>query len=804
MKVIRFLLASIITISVTVGLNVKLFDKIPPLGAFLEPFGGFWQNADNEISALESEIAINGLQLPVTIQYDQNLIPSIHAKNEADLYFAQGFVTARHRLWQMEMQTRVAAGRLSEVFGASLLEVDRINRRKGLAYGAKNALKSAKQDTSLFLLLQKYADGVNAYINSLGKGDLPLEYKMLDYKPELWSPYKSMLLLKYMADMLSGYETDLENTNILKIWGKDTFNLLFPDRNIGDKPIIPTTHDWDFEPLTIPEADNNYIDALISSVYKKPDPSNGSNNWVVGANKTADGAPILANDMHLPLNLPSIWFLLQLNSPQTQVFGASIPGAMGVIAGFNDSIAWGMTNAKRDVIDWYKIDFRDQEKNEYQYGNQWLKTQKIVEKFEIRAEEPFYDTVVYTHYGPVVYDENYPSSSNLEGYAMKWITHQPSNEQKTFYLLNNGNNYQDYQRAIANYQCPAQNFVFAAVNKDIAIHVQGKFPLKWPQQGKYLLNGSNPLHEWQTYIPFEHNPNSLNPESGHLSSANQYPVDSLYPYYIYDAYYEDFRNRRIYEKLESMQNIEIQDMMDLQQDIFNKKAELSLPKMLNRLDSNTLSGKSVEVYQTLKNWDYLTSLSKAAPAYYEIWWKKLNTMLWDEFTNDTIPLRRPEAINTIRFLDTENFAFADVKRTPQKENLDDLLRKSFTSMLDSIRIWEEKEDQQISWGGLKSTAIQHLLKIPSFSIMDAGVGGYSNIINANSENHGASIRIIVQMGNPVKGWVIYPGGQSGTPGSKYYDNLVEPWAKGDYLPVSLTQPLPATDENILFSQTLNP
>ncbi len=702
----------------------------------------------------------------------------------------------------MELQTMVAAGRLSEILGPSLLEVDRLNRRKGLAYGARNALKALQQDEKLYNLVDNYSRGVNAYLATLGKGDLPIEYKFLDYEPEPWSPYKSMLLLKYMADMLSGYEQDLENTNVVKLLGQDTFNLLFPDRNSGDHPIIPAGHDWDFEPLPTPEPDADYPNELIEKIYDKPDRNNGSNNWVIGPSKSASGNAIMANDMHLGLNLPSIWFLMHLITPEINVYGGTIPGAMGIIAGFNDSISWGMTNAKRDVIDWYKITFRDDEKLEYLYGNNWLKTQKVVEKFEIRAEEPFYDTVIYTHYGPVVYDENFLSDSYVENFAMKWTAHQPSIEQKTFYLLNKGKNYADYREAISFFSCPAQNFVFASVDKNIAISVQGNFPLKWPQQGKFLLDGSDPVHEWYNYIPFEHNPYAVNPQSGHLSSANQYPVDSLYPYYIYDAHYEDFRNRRIDEQLEAMQNALVTDMMDLQNDVFNKKAELSLPKMLNKLDTVNLSGEHLKVYQLLKNWDYLSTTNQAAPAYYEIWWSKFNQLLWDEFRIDTIPLRIPEAINTINFLDQEDFKFADVKNTPQQETLGEVIRQSFTYAIDSANSWREESGEDITWGNLKSTSILHLLKIPVFSIMDAGVGGYSNIVNANSERHGASIRIIAEMSNPVKAWVIYPGGQSGTPGSKYYSNLVDKWAQGDYLPVTLTRDL--NQENILLTQQLIP
>ena len=441
---------------------------------------------------------------------------------------------------------------------------------------------------------------------------------------------------------------------------------------------------------------------------------------------------------------------------------------------------------------------------EYRYDNKWLKSQKHIEEIIIRNEEPFYDTIYFTHYGPVVYEENFPAGSYIENYAMKWTAHNPSFEQKTLYLLNRGRNYDDFVNALQYFECPAQNFVFASVDNDIAMHVQGKFPLKWEGQGRFLLNGANSAHEWQDIIPFSHNPSIINPPQNFLSSANQIPVDSTYPYYVYDFHYEDFRNRRINSRLNELENVRAEEMMALQTDNYNLKAALSLPTMLDNLDTLSLSTTEQEFYSLLKDWGYYNNANLEAPSVYELWWNNFYNLLWDEFDNNSIALNKPEHYNTINFLNQENPIFTDVVNTPENETLEDLFRDSFVQTIDSLKIWEELNEKQYEWGQFKSTSLLHLLKIKSFSRENVNVGGYKHIVNANNERHGVSIRIIVELSDPVKAWTVYPGGQSGNPGSPYYDNFVDEWSRGRYLQVLFLQEVSQNESDLLFTQYLEP
>ena len=388
MKVVKFLLSFSITLALAVAFSTKIND-IPPLGKFLDPFHGFWQNAESLDTDLERSLSFSTLSSPVTILYDSLLIPHIFASNEEDLFFAQGYTMASLRLWQMEFVTHVAAGRVSEIVGAQALYLDRLNRRKGLMYAAENNLKVWMQDPDIQRQVEAYSRGVNAYISSLTYESLPIEYKLLNYRPEAWAPIKSVLLLSYMTDMLAGGDADLQNTNALRLLGKENFDLLFPTDLPNPATIIPESREWEFDAVELDTPRVVVADTtdFIMDIIDQPDPDNGSNNWAVSGSKTRNGKPILAGDPHLGLNIPSIWTAMQLNAPGLNVMGVTLPGTPGIIIGFNDSIAWSPTNAKQDVLDWYKIRFSNLDKSEYVYDNKQLKTQQRIEEIVRQLED---------------------------------------------------------------------------------------------------------------------------------------------------------------------------------------------------------------------------------------------------------------------------------------------------------------------------------------------------------------------------------------------------------------------------------
>ncbi|RIA08279.1 penicillin amidase [Flavobacteriaceae bacterium MAR_2010_72] len=802
MKYIKFIGSLLLTILIFYIFNTKL-GSIPPIGKFLSPSQGVWQNETNE--EIDGSPQIVGLSEEVKVHYDDQLIPHIFAQNDLDLYKAQGYITAKHRLWQMEFQTYAAGGRLSEIIGEKALEYDRAQRRKGMVFGAENALKKMKEDPEIVLFLEAYSEGVNSYISQLEEKNFPVEYKLLDYKPEQWTPKKTALLLMYMTDMLCGGDSDLEYTNALREFGKDRFDILYPDFFDVNDPVIPKETDWSFIDVPMTETPQSQLPLdSVAETMEKPHPNNGSNNWAVGPEKSYSGNPILANDPHLGLNLPSIWFVMQLATPEHNSYGATLPGALGVISGFNTHIAWGETNATRDVKDWYKIEFKDATRTQYKYNNEWKDATLRIEEIKIKGRKVFLDSVFYTHHGPVSYDHTFKGNGQKEGYAMKWVGHIGGNNQRTLLDLNTAKSYDDYLKALDHWVAPAQNFVFASTQGDIALWIQGLFPNKWQGQGKFLMDGSKPENDWQSFIPKEFNAHTKNPERGFVSSANQHPVDSSYPYYVFNDGYEMYRNRIINDFFQSKDKFTIEDFKSLQNNNFNLKASELLPHIFDHLDTSILSTDELAVLETIKAWDFNSDPEKLAPSIWSAWWQELFYLVWDEFKDRDMALDYPFAYQTIYMLKNHpNDPFMDLIDTPETENANNLFVISFKNAVAHLKEWESNNGKY-TYVKYKGTRVGHLLQaLPAFSRFDLPIGGDGSTVNAATNDHGPSWRMIVEMSSPPKALGIYPGGQSGNPGSKYYDNFIDRWADGNYFEALFLQN-PNDNNGVIATQTLTP
>ena len=805
MKLFKFLISLFIIIGLGYALSIKL-GPAPPLGNFISPSHGFWVNSEEKESTIPAMLNIDGLENEVSVTYDESLFPHIFAKNNNDLYFAQGYVTAKDRLWQMEFQTYAAAGRLSEIVGDKALDYDKTARRKGMVFAAKNTIKAMESEQEISEGVNAYTKGINAYINSVSQAELPFEYKLLGYRPEPWTNLKTALLLKYMANDLSFGEKDLQNTNALAVFGREKLDLLFPDMDTPLDPIVDKPNEWNFEPIRKDSSSIEKVDEVVTNeLVPEPSVYNGSNNWAVSGSKTKSGNPILSSDPHLGLSLPSLWYTIQLSSPDVNVMGASLPGSPNVIIGFNDSIAWGVTNAQRDLVDWYKITFKDDTHNEYKLDGKWIKTEKKIEEIKVAGGESVYDTVLYTHFGPVMFDDTFHPSSEKKYYALRWIAHDQSLEALAFYKLNRAQNHADYMAALDYYSAPAQNFAFASAHGDIAMRIQGKYPNKSLEEGKFLLDGSTTEHDW-TFIPFEHNVMDLNPERGFISSANQYPADSTYPYYITARSFESYRNRRINTRLRTMDSIVVEDLMKLQNDNYQLKAEESLPYFISVVDTLNLNNKEKQALSVLKKWDYYNEIDSEGASYYEAWWDTLYRLSWDELIASKVALGYPTAYNTIKLLkENPYFDLFDLETTSKKENGYDIITQSFKDM--AIAMDNRGQDSTITmgWADYKQTYVKHLLRLNPFGTYNIPIGGNHNIVNATSENHGPSWRMVVDLDpNGVKAYGVYPGGQSGNPGSIHYDDMIDDWAAGNYFDLYLLTSPDAEPSHTLVQQTLSP
>ncbi len=800
------LLSLIITISLTYALNNKI-GKVPPIGKFLSPYQGFWKNAEDQsrFSLLEN-LKIDGLIDEVTVKLDENRVPHIFAKNNHDLYLAQGYVIASDRLWQMEFSTRSAAGRLAEVLGGGLpAESDRLHRKIGMVYNAEKSLAFMYKNPETKLALESYAKGVNEYISQLKPSEYPFEYKLLDYAPEKWNPIQTVLMVKEMAFAMSARlgTGELEMNNVKNLIGKEDLNELFPNYPYIESPIIPSSKKWNFkaEPIKLSKIQEDKNQSLLFSKvknYKKDIYNNlissdltgiGSNNWAVHGSHTSTGLPVLSGDPHLKSTMPHTLYQIQLHAPEVNVYGSSIPGTPGVILGFNKNIAWMGTNVGSDVADWYNIKFKDKSRKEYFYNGKWVKTINRIEIIKVKGKEPIVDTVTYTHHGPVVYNKsetplivNYPV-----GYALRWTANETTDEFITYHKLNRAKNYKDFTKAIEKQNYPAINFAFASNENIISLWVNGKFPIKRKEQGKHLSDGSSPNDDWHGWIPHEQKPHIENPERGFVSSANQFSTDPTYPYYLASRFLAANRGRLINEKLTNLvssKKVDLSDMQKLQNDFLNVDARDFVPVLLKQIKLNELDSSQKQAFNKLSKWDYKNLGNYIEPSIYELWTSFIIKNVWEDELTDgkKLSILHPTLYTTMKFvIEKPNSKwFNNIKTANKTENSSDIITQSFKKTVDSLTQANGEMSDEWRWGKIKELNIAHLLPPMKALSRKIQIGGGSNIINAIAKDLGPAFKLVVQLSKEwPEAYGIYPGGQSGNPGSIFYDNMLKKYAKGE-------------------------
>ncbi|MEX2464165.1 MAG: penicillin acylase family protein, partial [Balneolaceae bacterium] len=549
-------------------------------------------------------------------------------------------------------------------------------------------------------------------------------------------------------------------------------------------PIIPPETEWEFE-TDIPEKPNELYQPSFTSEIEmwQPDPHNGSNNWVVSGEKTAGGYPILSNDMHLNMTAPAIWYEVQLRTPDSNVYGVSLQGTPTVIVGFNEHIAWGSTNTGADVMDWFEITFRDDEKTQYLYDGEWLPVEERFETIHVKGMDSITERLLFTHHGPIytVEDRETGIPQYRKNLALRWIAHEPSNELLTFYKLNRAQNYNDFRDAFQSYQAPAQNMNFADINGDIAIQTGGLFPVKWQYQGRTVGDGSDSRYDWDDYVPYDQNPFSLNPDRGYLSAANQDPVDQAYPYYLGDDFAPYERGRRINDLLSEMNNITVEDLKQMFMDSFSYHAYTLLPVLLERIDRNELNTTEIRLLSQLESWEYENNGDLIEPSIFHTWWSELNRAIWDNIYGTDYPMRRPSRDRTVELILNEPHSrLFNNREDEQIETLDDLILYSYKESIKSLHDRAGVAGDSWKWGYINNTNLNHVGQIPGMGVRDIFTNGGAESINAIRGGHGPSWRMIVELDpEGVRGYGVYPGGQSGNPGSKTYTEFIETWRTGE-------------------------
>jgi len=764
--------------------NTIAGNPLPPLGNFLNPYSGVWQNAESTDSYEDFNLNSNAVSEEVRIVFDDRMVPHIFASNLKDALFAQGYVEAYHRLFQMDISTRSPAGKLSELLGENLLAYDKKQRRLGLSYAADNAVRGWNKFPNLVKNVDAYTAGVNHFITNLSPKDYPIEYKLLDCAPSEWTNRHSALLLKAMTQTLAGYEEDIEMSNALRIFGEEDFNLIYPDRNPKDIPIADGPYTSAAStPATTP---NQLLGLNLPSIDRPRSPEGvGSNNWAVNSTKSVTGKPMLANDPHLSLSLPSIWYEIAITTPEFSAQGVTLLGMPGIMIGFNENIAWGETNVGHDMSDYYTIKWTNPAKTTYLLDGKEVDARLQIEEYNVKGMGTVYDTVRYTQWGPVVDDE-----SNL---ALRWIAHDesPTPEFMAFVDGMQCSNYDDYLKATAAFNAPAQNFIYADNRDEIGIRINGAIPIKKYRQGVTISDGSLASSGWAGFIPRDKNPQERNPTRGFVSSANQYSASADYPYY-YNGNFEPYRGRTVNKYLQAKDTIDVAYMKQMQNSTYSMLADEALSAMLPLLDSSSAAHLHAK---SLREWDYHYAASSVEAVKFDRWFAIFQEMLWDEIytREDKDQLPKPDAWVTINLIGKyTSHKFYDIKSTPEVETLADLVNRSFTQMLDP---------EPATLSEVKNAKILHLMRLPAFSEMDLKLGGTKHSLNAMQQTFGPSWRMVVALGDTPEAYGTYPGGQSGNPASPFYKNRIATWASGEYDRLLLAKS-PEAIANPIFNVTI--
>ncbi len=428
-----------------------------------------------------------------------------------------------------------------------------------------------------------------------------------------------------------------------------------------------------------------------------------------------------------------------------------------------------------------------------------------IESIAIKNEPAYFDTVAYTVFGPVMYDPSFSEDSTTSNktYAVRWSAHDPSNDLKCFSLLDRSKNYEDYKAAVSYLLTPGQNCAFATRSGDIAIQTQGRFPAKWKRQGDFVMPGFDSSYMWQVNIPQDETPFQYNPERGFISSANQVPTDTSYPYYL-GSDYPMARGYTINKKLSAMTNITVKDMMALQTNTEDAFAAMAMPLVSKYLDETKLNSNASNYLKVMKHWNFKDDINSTGATIFSVFWDNFEKEVWnDEFSKIQGVKSMPSKTTLLEDLLRDSaLKFIDNVNTPAIETLPDILAASFNKASDALARIEV--EGKLKCSDYRATHIDHLSKLPALNHPGIVSGGGPLTINALKEDHGPSWRMIVSLTQKIEAYGVYPGGQSGNPGSRFYDNFIDRWANGKYYPLWLMSTREIGDKKVKWTVTFKP
>jgi len=740
----------------------------------------------------EGEVRLAGLGGPVDVLRDRYGIPHIFAASLQDASFALGYVHAQDRLWQMEMSRRIAAGRVAEIVGAGALETDRFLRTLGVRRSAEANLRTLDAETRK--LLDAYAAGVNAF---LAAGPvLPPEFWLTGARPEPWTAVDSVAWVKMMAwDLGHNWRDELLRMRLSKTLPLARIHQFLPPYPGEQPPVIA-----DLKELygTLER------DAVRLAQIFPGNEGLGSNNWVVSGARSASGKPLLANDPHLGLTAPPVWYFAQLSAPGMNVIGSTLPGVPGVILGRNDRIAWGFTNTGPDVQDLYieKLDAA----GGYLTPDGSRPFQVIEETIRVKGAEPEKLRVRISRHGPVISDVSRVAQDQApRGHviAFSWTAlAEDDRSMQAALKFARAREWDGFLAAARDFHSPQQNIVYADIEGNIGFVAAGRVPHRRPGndlKGMAPAPGWLAKYDWAGTIPFEQLPRSFNPASGAIVTANHRITPPGYPHFISSDWQPPYRADRIQQLLDATPKHSAQSFARIQADVVSLAMRELLPKLLAARPRSEEARKALAL---LAQWDGAMAPERAEPLIAWAWWRELARAIYSDELGDAFRanwLARAVFLGNVLSGDASHARWCDDLRTPATETCEEILALSLDAALADLAKRYGSDQTRWRWGEAHLARHEHrpfgrqplLAKLFDITVpspgdaytVNVGRSNFNDEVQPFANRHAASLRAIYDLSDLEKSLYIHSGGQSGNILSDHYDAFSKAWAKNEYIPM---------------------
>lgn len=769
------------------------------------------------------ELTLPGLNASVTIHRDEFGIPHIYAENEHDLFMAQGYLHAQDRFWQMEFWRHIGQGRISEITGAAALDSDRFIRTVGWNRIGRETVAFYQAEAPEFMaILQAYSQGVNAYIDQNRNG-FSINQRILgvvndSWEIEPWTPLNTITWGIVMAHDLSGnYNSEIRRMQMNSLIDENTAAALYPAYP-HDRPVIVPSNATALSAHAAAAALPHNIDWFAAEqalIGREPAQGFafgegdfvGSNNWVIGGQHTNTGLPLLANDPHLGIQMPSIWYEAGLHTPSYDVVGFSFAGVPGIIIGHNGHIAWGVTNLGPDVQDLFVEKINPENPNQYEFQGQWRDMSVIEEVIKVNGDDDVVLQVRQTQHGPVVSDVLDDLDEGLV-LSLQWTALRPSRVLQAVVLLNRAQNYTDFKQALSFWDVPGQNFVYGDVEGNIAYQATGLIPVRTNGNGQTPVPGWSGEYEWNGFVPYDQMPTLFNPPQGYIVTANNAVVERNFPFLISVDWDNGNRAQRIVSMVEQELNgdgvITADDIGRMQMDSYQMLAADFVPLMSSLSSSDPAVQAALD---ELRRWDYQLRRDSVGATLFEIF----HIYLLPAVLADELP---PEAADIyFRGSDTEMLflhqlatqtdgRWWDNVTTSAVETREDIMLQALTQTVTWLQDNHGEDMAEWAWGNL------HTATFVSDPLGQSGVGALESIVNrgpfpvdggrdivnatgwswdepAQVTSH-PSMRMIVDLSNFDASRTVIPTGQSGHPVHPHYDDMIQLWIEGQYHPMWYT------------------